>query len=86
MKILIVEDEPKTVAYLTKGLIENGYRVDSASNGEMGLHLAKTIHFDLLILDVMLPDLDGWSVMKQMRESGIEKPVLFLTARDAVED
>lgn len=86
MKILIVEDEPKTVAYLTKGLMENGYRVDSASNGEMGLHLAKTVHFDLLILDVMLPDLDGWSVMKQMRESGIEKPVLFLTARDAVED
>jgi two-component system copper resistance phosphate regulon response regulator CusR len=86
MKILIVEDEPKTSAYLAKGLTENGYTVDTALNGETGLHLAKTMEFDLLILDVMLPGRDGWSILKALRESGNQKPVLFLTARDAVED
>jgi two-component system copper resistance phosphate regulon response regulator CusR len=86
MKILIVEDEPKTVSYLTKGLVESGYSVDSASNGEDGLHLAQTINFDLLILDVMLPNLNGWSILKKLREAGNEKPILFLTARDVVED
>lgn len=86
MKILIIEDEPKAVTYLTKGLTESGYVVDSATNGEAGLLLAKTIEFDLLILDVMLPDRDGWSILKTLRESGNQKPVLFLTARDGVED
>jgi two-component system copper resistance phosphate regulon response regulator CusR len=86
MKILIIEDEAKTVSYLTKGLVESGFSVDSASNGEEGLHLAQTINFDLLILDVMLPNLNGWAVLKKLRETGNEKPVLFLTARDAVED
>src|SRR5665213_991711 len=86
MKILIIEDENKNVAYLTKGLTECGYSVNSAHNGEVGLQMAKTMEFDLLILDVMLPDRDGWSILKNLRESGNQKPVLFLTARDVVED
>jgi two-component system copper resistance phosphate regulon response regulator CusR len=86
MKILIIEDESKAVDYLTKGLLECGYSVDSALNGEAGLHLAKTINFDLLILDVMLPGRNGWAILKSLRESGNQKPVLFLTAKDMVED
>lgn len=86
MKILIVEDEPKTASYLRKGLEENGFVVDLAENGEDGLHLAQTASYDLIILDVMLPARDGWSVMADLRRRGIATPVLFLTARDAVHD
>jgi two-component system copper resistance phosphate regulon response regulator CusR len=86
MKILIIEDESNNVVYLTKGLKECGYSVNAALNGEAGLQMAKTMEFDLLILDVMLPDRDGWSILKNLRESGNQKPVLFLTARDSVED
>jgi len=86
MKILIVEDEPKTTAYLKKGLGAHGYVADSADNGEDGLHLALTNHYDLIILDVMLPGRDGWSVVGALRNSGNATPTLFLTARDAVQD
>jgi two-component system copper resistance phosphate regulon response regulator CusR len=86
MRILIIEDEKKTAAYLRKGLAENGFVVDVADNGEDGLALAQTEEFDLIILDVMLPRLDGWSVMKALRTRHIEVPVLFVTARDAVDD
>ncbi len=86
MKILIIEDEPKTMAYLAKGLAENGYTVNGAGNGEEGFHLARVGACDLLILDVMLPGKDGWSILADLRQSGHRFPILFLTARDAVED
>jgi two-component system copper resistance phosphate regulon response regulator CusR len=86
MKILVVEDEAKTANYLRKGLVENGFVVDVATRGDDGLHLARTGNFDLVILDVMLPEQDGWSVLSAMRGAGIQAPVIFLTARDAVHD
>jgi two-component system copper resistance phosphate regulon response regulator CusR len=86
MKILIVEDEPKTGAYLKQGLSEAGFVTDLARDGWEGLELAKEGHYDLIILDVMLPGLDGWQVLEGLRRAGIEGPVLFLTARDQVED
>jgi two-component system copper resistance phosphate regulon response regulator CusR len=86
MKILIVEDEPKTSAYLHQGLTEAGFIVDLARNGLDGHHLANTETYDLVILDVMLPDIDGWRILKSLRDSGKQVPVLFLTARDSVVD
>ncbi|NMG73802.1 heavy metal response regulator transcription factor [Aromatoleum diolicum] len=86
MKILIVEDEPKTGDYLRQGLVEAGFVVDLARDGMDGLHLALTGDYDLMVLDVMLPALDGWSVLQTVRRAGQELPVLFLTARDQVED
>src|SRR5579872_6842519 len=86
MNILIIEDEPKTTAYLTKGLAENGYKVDHAGNGEEGFRMAREGSCDLLVLDVMLPGKDGWSILSDLRRSGHRFPILFLTARDAVED
>ena len=86
MKILIVEDEPKTSEYLRQGLTEAGFVVDLARNGLDGHHLASTETYDLIILDVMLPDIDGWRILKSLRESGKQVPVLFLTARDSVVD
>ena len=84
MKILIVEDEPKTVAYLRKGLTEQGYAVDFASDGETGLHLAQTLDYDAVILDVMLPRLDGIALLERLRHSR-QTPVIMLTARDSVD-
>ena len=86
MKILIVEDEPKTGDYLKQGLTEAGFVADLARDGWDGLELAKDGHYDLMILDVMLPGLDGWQVLDGVRRAGVETPVLFLTARDQVED
>ncbi len=86
MKILIVEDEPRAVAYLRKGLVENGFVVDATSDGDEGLRLACAGDHDLLILDVMLPRRDGWSLLAELRQAGKQTPVLFLTARDAVDD
>jgi two-component system copper resistance phosphate regulon response regulator CusR len=86
MRILVVEDEVKTAAYLRKGLSESGYVVDCAVDGEEGLHLAQTSTYDLVILDVMLPRRDGWSVIAELRRAGKQTPVLFLTARDQVHD
>ena len=86
MRILIVEDEKKTASYLKKGLVENGYVVDCAENGEDGLHLAATGDYDLVILDIMLPERDGWSLLSELRRAGRQTPVLFLTARDSVQD
>jgi len=85
MRILIVEDEPKTAAYVRKGLTEQGYVVDVAGDGFDGLHQATTSQYDLVLLDVMLPGLEGWDVLKGLRERQ-PTPVLFLTARDGVED
>ena len=86
MRILVVEDEPKTGDYLKQGLEEAGFVVDLARNGEDGLHLALTEAHDLLILDVMLPGMDGWQVLQQLRQAGRDTTVLFLTARDDVDD
>ena len=86
MKVLIVEDEPKTAAYLKRGLEENGFVADVAENGEDGSHLAQTRSYDLIILDAMLPGRDGWSIITDLRRKAIATPVLFLTARDAVHD
>ncbi len=86
MKLLIVEDTKKTAAYLRKGLMENGFVVDVSEQGEDGLHLARTGDYDLIILDVMLPVRDGWSVIAELRRVGKQTPVLFLTARDTVQD
>jgi RND family efflux transporter MFP subunit len=85
MRILVVEDEPKTGDYLKKGLTESGFTVDVARTGVDGLHLAKTEHYDVIVLDVMLPGMHGWEVLRDLR-SGSDVPVLFLTARDAVQD
>jgi two-component system copper resistance phosphate regulon response regulator CusR len=86
MRILIVEDEAKIAAFLRKGLAENGFVVDVAGQGDDGLQLARAVAYDLVILDVMLPNADGWTILKALRQEGRHMPVLFLTARDAVED
>ena len=86
MKILIVEDEPKTGEYLRQGLAEAGFSVDLARDGVDGLHCALQGVYDLLVLDVMLPGLNGWQVLEALRHKGLQMPVLFLTARDQVED
>jgi two-component system copper resistance phosphate regulon response regulator CusR len=85
-RVLIIEDEAKTAAYLEKGLSEGGYTVEVATDGEEGLRLASTSAFDLVLLDVMLPRLDGWTVMEHLRETRKDLPVIFLTARDSVAD
>ena len=86
MKILVVEDEPKTGDYLKQGLEEAGFVVDLARDGHDGLHWALSEPYDLAVLAVMLPGLDGWGILQGMRQAGLELPVLFLTARDAVAD
>ncbi len=86
MRILIVEDEPKTGDYLRQGLTEAGFVVDLARDGFDGLHLATGGDYDLVILDVMLPGLDGWQVLCGVRRKDPDLPVLFLTARDQVDD
>jgi two-component system, OmpR family, copper resistance phosphate regulon response regulator CusR len=86
MKILIIEDEAKTAKFLKKGLSEAGYIVDVAAHGLEGLHLALEVDFDLIVLDVMLPGLNGWHVLARLREAGRKSLVLMLTARDAVHE
>ena len=86
MRILVIEDERKTAAFLAKGLREAGFDVDLAGDGESGLELARKKKFDLLIVDVMLPNKDGWEVVSELRRDGIRTPILFLTARDSVRD
>jgi two-component system, OmpR family, copper resistance phosphate regulon response regulator CusR len=86
MRILVIEDESKTAKFLKKGLSEAGFVVDVASDGPEGLYLAQEVDFDLLVLDVMLPGLDGWEVLTRLRRAGRRAPVLFLTARDAVHE
>ncbi|MBA1291454.1 heavy metal response regulator transcription factor [Pseudomonas japonica] len=85
MRVLLVEDEPKTAHFLAKGLTEASYAVDVALDGLDGRHFIEEADYDLIILDVMLPGLDGWQLLKLVRQRG-DTPVLFLTARDSVED
>lgn len=86
MKILVVEDEPKTGEYIRKGLTEAGFVTDLVRDGLDGQHMALTDDYDLVILDVMLPRANGWQIIQAFRGAGKEAPVLFLTARDLVED
>ncbi|RYD35423.1 MAG: response regulator [Verrucomicrobiaceae bacterium] len=86
MRILIIEDERRSREFLARGLAENGFVADTAEDGQTGLYLAEDRHYDLVVLDVMLPVMDGWSVLRAMRAKGLETPVLFLTARDTVPD
>jgi len=86
MKLLIVEDQVKTGQYLQQGLTEAGFACELSADGETGLHLALTGDHALLILDVMLPGRSGWQILQAVRQAGLATPVLFLTARDAVED
>lgn len=86
MKILVIEDDPKTLGYLRKGLAEAGFIVDVASDGIQGSQIAQNSDVDLIVLDVMLPGVDGWNVTTTLRAAGKQTPVLFLTARDEVSD
>ena len=85
MRVLLVEDEAKTANFLAKGLGESGFAVDVALNGLDGRYLIEQQAYDLVILDVMLPGLNGWQLLKLIRQRGAT-PVLFLTAKDAIED
>lgn len=86
MKLLIVEDERKTREYLQQGLSEAGFSVDMSASGDDGLHLADSHTYDLIILDIMLPGLNGFEFLKALRQQGLTTPVLLLSARDLVED
>ena len=86
MKLLVAEDEPKTGVYLQQGLTEAGFTVDRVMTGTDALQQAQSEAYDLLILDVMMPGLDGWEVLRKIRAAGKDVPVLFLTARDGVDD
>ena len=86
MKVLLIEDEPKTVAYLRQGLGENGYLVDAERSAELGLRMAVRGFYDLVVLDINLPDRSGWWVLKELRDANCHTPVLCLTCRGEVED
>ena len=86
MKLLVAEDEPKTGIYLQQGLVEAGFSVDRVVTGTEALHQALNETYDLLILDVMMPGIDGWEVIRNVRTAGNSVPVLFLTASDGVDD
>ncbi len=86
MRILVVEDEPKIARFIKKGLIEQGYAVDAALNGEEALAYAKSAPYDLIILDLLLPGIDGITVCRILRETSLAAPILILTAMDSVED
>src|SRR5450759_3273804 len=86
MRILVVEDEKKTAAFLAKGLREAGFAVEIAPDGETGLEQACAARFDLLIVDIMLPHKNGWELVAELRRDRVRTPILFLTARDSVRD
>jgi DNA-binding response OmpR family regulator len=86
MRLLLVEDEPRVARFIARGLREQSYAVNIASNGEEALYQAREIDYDLLILDVMLPVKDGYAVCRELRAAGFRNPILMLTARDAVDD
>ena len=86
MRILVVEDELKMAGLLRRGLVEEGYAADVARTGEDALWMARSVEYDAIVLDLMLPKIDGFEVCRGLRDSGVWTPVLMLTARDAVED
>jgi two-component system OmpR family response regulator len=85
-RVLLIEDEAGLRLTLSDRLVSEGYRVDTACDGEAGLERAANGHYDLIVLDVMLPDIEGFEVCRQLRSEGIATPVLFLTARDSTAD
>ena len=86
MRVLVIEDEPDLLSVLAQSLREAGYAVDTASDGEDGLFKAQGGQYDALVLDLMIPKIDGWTVLKELRAGGHSVPVLVLTARDALPD
>jgi DNA-binding response OmpR family regulator len=86
MNLLIVEDEKRMVELLRKGLVEEGHNVSCATDGIAGFELARSSNFDMIILDVMMPGLDGYEVAKKLRSEKIPTPILMLTAKDSVQD
>ena len=86
IRVLIVEDEPKVSSYVKRGLEEQGYAVDAVFNGRDALYWAGSTPYDLILLDILLPGLDGLSVCRELRQQGVRTPVLMLTARDSVDD
>ena len=86
MKILIIEDDEKIVSFLKKGLVEECYVVDSATNGDEGLYLASVNEYDLILLDIQLPVKDGIEVCKSLRDSNNQTPIIMLTAKDSIDD
>ncbi len=86
MHILIAEDDPRSAEFLAKGLGECGYTVDAAGDGNVAWEHIRQTPYDLIILDVMMPGMDGWNVVTRLRDAGVTTPVLFLTARDTVAD
>lgn len=86
MRVLIVEDERKISAYVKRGLEEQGYAVDTAFTGREALEWAETVTFDVIVLDILLPELDGIAVCREWRKRGVRVPVLMLTARDSIDD
>jgi len=86
MRVLLVEDDPRIAGFVAKGLREQAYAVDVAASGEHALYQAAINAYDIVVLDVMIPEPDGFAVCKQLRNSGQRVPILMLTARDAVED
>ncbi len=86
MRILVVEDEKKVADFIQKGLEEEHYAVDTAYDGETGLYLTEVNDYDLIILDLMIPKIDGWEVLKRVRAKKNNVPILILTAKDAVDD
>ena len=86
MRILLVEDDIKIASFVEKGLRATGYAVDHATDGEAGLHMALTEPYDAAVIDIMLPKLDGLSLIEQMRQKKIATPVIILSAKDSVDD
>jgi heavy metal response regulator len=86
MKVLLVEDDKSISGFIKKGLKEMHYAVDGASDGEEGLHLALSLPYDMVILDIMLPGINGWEVLENMRKEKVQTPVIILTAKDEKED
>lgn len=86
MRLLLIEDQKMASEYIAKGLVENDFVVDVAHNGVDGLHSLLTTDYDLVILDVMLPGINGWKVIEMARQAGKQTPIMFLTAMDDVED
>ena len=86
MRLLIVEDEKKVAGFIKKGMEEETYAVDVAYDGEEGFHLAELNQYDMIILDLMLPKMDGMEVLTRLRDKKVNTPILLLTAKDAVED
>ncbi|MEW6741538.1 MAG: response regulator transcription factor [Planctomycetota bacterium] len=86
MKILVVDDDPKYRTFVSRGLQESGMMCEAAPDGETGLRLLRSQRFDLVLLDVMLPGIQGWDVLEALRTDGIDVPVIWVTARDALDE